>query len=235
MQSCEPAWGDPVSHCHPPRELRAHPPACRSLLAHEVTQGGGTAPDPTIATAPGTEVRTRGCGVGGMLWRGYQTPKRGQWGRNPTWALSLSVGMPSAVTQGKRRSLTGVTWDSPPSLHWGWAGGTGAFWGATQPGAPTGSSNTHKPPHRFPPQCISTELTPRVPARGCGLGPWGAEPGGTGAGRCLGAWVCWSIGPVAPVLFHSVLFLSLRSAGHGQPDKGIGQRFRKLSSFFPGF
>ncbi|XP_068773743.1 CYFIP-related Rac1 interactor A-like isoform X1 [Struthio camelus] len=25
------------------------------------------------------------------------------------------------------------------------------------------------------------------------------------------------------------------SAGHGQPDKGIGQRFRKLSSFFPGF
>ncbi|XP_062818803.1 CYFIP-related Rac1 interactor A isoform X1 [Anolis carolinensis] len=36
-------------------------------------------------------------------------------------------------------------------------------------------------------------------------------------------------------LFPSVLFLPLRSAGHGQPDKGTGKRFRKLPSFFPGF
>ncbi|OPJ71682.1 hypothetical protein AV530_019978 [Patagioenas fasciata monilis] len=39
----------------PPAHASSSPPP-RSLLAHEVTQGGGTAPDPVIATTPVTEV-----------------------------------------------------------------------------------------------------------------------------------------------------------------------------------
>lgn len=147
-------------------------------------------------------------------------------------------GVPSPITQGNGITPWGSPGAAPPPLGMPAWGNWGVSGVAAWPGVPHGAQGSqHHTPLPSPPLELAEVLGELSHSRGCSQPR--AQPGGIGAGtgRCRGGGTrgLGGVRPLAPVLFHSVLFLSLRSAGHGQPDKGIGQRFRKLSSFFPGF
>lgn len=239
-QPCIPTWsptrGSPGQGGAQGGALTLSPSSRRS---HEVTQEGGTAPAPAVATAatPGNDPRARPGGIGMV-----PGPQIGSVGQNSQ--LGSSPAQPH--NPGKWRDTVGVTWGSPP-IPWGCQGGGAGVSQARD--VPRDVPKAPRPTARFPPhlwkwqKCWESCHLPgdaRARPGGPGVGTERGRGGGTrglGGGwhRCCSTLFCFSrsgllaMGNLIKVLGKDLencphFFLDFESKSHEQGGHGEGAR-----------